>query len=542
MPPRPLPLRNWGEAGIVKDVTPFDLPPHVWSGGRNVIFRNKTARRAPAFRLLDDIDGDTTTPDAIFSLRPTSGNDETYVADDQGQVWLLTPGSGLSDVTDVGFTPISGTNQFTSAVLSGVLYVNRETHPIRYRNTNTGIIEDLPQWPSDYRANIIRPFKDFLMAFGITKGASEYNSTFKWSNAVTAGNTPDTWDPTVVDNNLAGETTIAEMDSAIIDAAQLRDVMVIYGANQVWAVEYTGDKTFPFAQRKLFNEGGAMGRNCAVEVNGRHYVFGPDDIYVHDGIQKQSISQGRIRAHVFNTMNKSLWYRCFVAHDVVNRLILFCYVSQDDDVVFHSDDLPNKAAVYSYEDDTWGFMELPRVAGFTRASAAILPTWAGATQLWGQVGGTWGDLEDGQKDTIISVCRAVGAVTTARVHALDGIERGTRIVAPLDADANSLAYLERVGIDLDEMGAPVGDFKMLDRMQMQMRTFSNVDLDVSVGASTFQQLPPDYDVTQSFAPQQDVAVDAAVSGRYVAIKIEANGTYDFDVTGADLFILPNGSL
>lgn len=534
------PLRKWGQTGIVRDVAPFDLPPTGWSGGRNVVFLSGVARRSAAFRTLQDLNASVPTPTSVVSYRPSSGNDKIFAVSDDGSVFQYTAGSGMTNVTGT-FTPSTAVSQYTAGTLSGVLYINRESHVPRYLLNATGLVEDLPNWPSTYRAQIIRPYKDFLFAFGITKGASVYASTFKWSNATLAGAIPNSWDETVIANNLAGETTLAEMDSAIMDACQLRDDMIVYGRNQVWSISYTSDKTFPFAQRKVFSDGGAIGRNCAVEVNGTHYVFGSDDIYMHDGVNKKSISAGRVRMDVFSQMNRLKASRFFVAHDPVNRLLMFCYVSTDSTCSFPSTANCNRAAVYSYGDDAWGTMELPNVCAMTVANTSLVPTWSAATSTWLDVGGTWGDLEDGQKQNLISVCASTGAVTSPRLHALDGVDMNTRVSAPLDSQANILAYLERVGLDLDDLGAAMSDFKTVDSMRPQIRTSRSVSLSVQLGATTFQQIDPTYETALTFDPTLDQQVHARASGRYLAIKISATEEHDFELTGADVEVQTNGS-
>jgi hypothetical protein len=168
------PLRKWGQIGIVKDVAPFDPRPTGWSGGRNVVFISGVARRSAAFRTLQDLNASVSSPTSVVSYRPSSGNDKIFAVSAGGSVFEYTAGSGMTDVTGTGYTPITDVTQYTSGTLSGVLYISRETHVPRYLLNATGKIEDLPNWPSTYRAQIIRPYKDFLFAFGITKGASVY--------------------------------------------------------------------------------------------------------------------------------------------------------------------------------------------------------------------------------------------------------------------------------------------------------------------------------------------------------------------------------
>jgi hypothetical protein len=38
---------------------------------------------------------------------------------------------------------------------------------------------------------------------------------------------------------------------------------------------------------------GSINANCAIEIGGRHYVFGVNDIWMHDGVSHQSICDRR---------------------------------------------------------------------------------------------------------------------------------------------------------------------------------------------------------------------------------------------------------
>ena len=43
---------------------------------------------------------------------------------------------------------------------------------------------------------------------------------------------------------------------------------------------------------RVFDKTGLINTNCVVEVEGKHYCFGLDDIYTHDGTSKITIADG----------------------------------------------------------------------------------------------------------------------------------------------------------------------------------------------------------------------------------------------------------
>jgi hypothetical protein len=117
-----------------------------------------------------------------------------------------------------------------------------------------------------------------------------------------------------------------------------------------------------FSYRKLPFNKGAINANCSVEIDGKHYVFGNDDIWTHDGYSEQSIcdkQDARLHLQRHQRLEGS---RCFVAHNQKLKQIHFCYVSGDGYVNFlNSPDGCNRAAVFDYSNGTWAFDDLPMV-------------------------------------------------------------------------------------------------------------------------------------------------------------------------------------
>jgi hypothetical protein len=170
-------------------------------------------------------------------------------------------------------------------------------------------------------------YKDFLVALNLIKGGTEYPAMVKWSDAALYNAVPGSWDegdPTT----LAGETTLTDMRGPIIDGLSLRDSFIIYGDNEVWEMNYVGG-TFVFDFRKRFDDVGILNTNCAVEVDGQHYVFDAFDLYTHDGTSKQSIAHDRVKDFVFGGLIKELRHRAFVTHNPKLNEVLFCYPAND---------------------------------------------------------------------------------------------------------------------------------------------------------------------------------------------------------------------
>lgn len=529
--------------GIVRDMAPYDLPLNAWSGGTNVRFTNGKACRTPVFRTAQALATPLVDGQGVFSYKPTSGFDNLYGIDSHGHIALWTPGAGWSDVSGT-FTPATAAVQFTTCALSDILYVARGNILPRYLVSGTGNFAVLPNWPGTYFTPIMRSFYNFLVAFGVNKAGTNYSTLVKWSDATLAGLVPGTWDITVA-TGLQGETPLTQMNSAIVDANNLRNVMVIYGNRQTWLMEYTGDATFPMTFSKLFDDRGAINVNCSIEVNGQHYVFGPTDLWMHDGVTPQSISDGRIREWVFSNINMAQSASCFTYHDPTLKTVGFAFCSADSDTPFGISAGCNKAAEFNYQNNTWGFRDLPCVTGFALGNASLASTWSAMSSmlLWGTVGGTWADQQDSLKPVPFFIGNTDTNPTgvTANLYASDPMDKGSRISLPADPNANSPAFVSRDGIDLDEAKVPLTNFKWVSNVYPQAYIYRNVPVTLRVGAANTPEALPAYSTTiETYNPNTDYQVNTRMSGRYLSLLFGVTALADFEITGFDLDVLPGG--
>ena len=104
--------------------------------------------------------------------------------------------------------------------------------------------------------------------------------------------------------NSAGFNDLVQMKTPIVDGATLGSNFLVYSQDQVWMMEFVGG-AFIFNFRKLFDDSGVINQNCIQEIEGKHYVFDRDDIYVTDGNTRQSICDGRVRDYIFNGLDNT---------------------------------------------------------------------------------------------------------------------------------------------------------------------------------------------------------------------------------------------
>jgi hypothetical protein len=548
-----IPIRGLSAAGIIKDLQPGDIALSGWTGGTNVRFEDGKALSAPVMRPLALYGpGNPTSPAGIASFPPGAGQDLVFLMGTDGTVGQITPtASGsypftITDVTDTGFTPGVDSHQFTSCFLGGVLYINRETNAPRYWGSTSTKFAPIPNMDTpSWTCTILRAYRDFLVAFNVTKGANGYPTMVKWSDATLYGSPPGSWDPTL-STALAGENILSQSDGKIVDANNLGNTMIIYTPQQIWRMDYTGDKTFLFTFTKLWDDErwGALNRNCSVEVDGLHYVFGKADLYVHDGQSRpESVADSRVRRWVFSTMNASAYKTAFVAHNPDLHEVMFCYQSADADVMFPAYGA-NKAAVWNYVSKTWSFRELPCVTGWTVANGSVATTWGSSpsSATWGTVGGSWQDQSDGYKPVLMMPSSASGGapLVSSQLMAVDLPMRGSRVNVAFDPIASTAGYLEHAGISMTEEGAPAQGFKVLRALMPMASLTAGGPFTIRIGAAPYFGNTPNYKTVATFTPINDYQVQSRASGRVVALRFEWPAGSDFDLAGFDIETVSGG--
>lgn len=532
-----LPIRNLGQIGVVSDLNPYDLPINGISKANNVRFDDGKIKRANVFRSV--LSTTATTPVFTFTYEVAGGYDKIGIADKNGKVWFYQ--TGVEDEVTEGTWSSSNSNEpWTATVLQGVTYLNRSDRvPWYYKDGSTDFAK-LTNWDSNWRCRSLRAFKDYLVALNVTKTSTAYPTLVKWSDITQYNTVPGSWDETSTTVS-AGENTIGDMKTPIQDGASLRDVFIIYSQDQVWQMEETGD-ALVFRFRKLFDDVGTINTNCVVEVEGRHFVFGVDDIYVHDGNSRQSILEGKNRSYIFDNINKSETAKFFVRNLPNSREVMFCYVSGDPDANFTSTTYCNRAAIYNYKNQTWSFVDLPNVGGATVANYSTVVTYSSAGGTWSTFGGSWYD-QDTLGDNLVFMVSASSTANGLTASRLFGYEPSNEGVLPFNVstEATKQAFVERVGIDLDETGDGIRTYKVIKSIYPQINLSQpNQTANFKFSGVAYQDASVTWSTAISFTPSTGYKVDTREGGRYLAWRVETNDYNDFELSGFDADVVSTG--
>jgi hypothetical protein len=115
-----------------------------------------------------------------------------------------------------------------------------------------------------------------------------------------------------------------------------------------------------------------------------------------------------------------------------------------------------------------------------------------------------------------------------------------RLAFPYEPEMNPPAFLERVGIDLDQEGGDLTTYKLVRRVFPLVNIYDNVPILVQIGGSMTPTGAPNYAPAVSFDPSTQYKVDVMKGGRYIAMRFTVNGAADFEVAGFDLDVVSSG--
>jgi hypothetical protein len=197
-------------------------------------------------------------------------------------------------------------------------------------NPNTALFEDLPNWGMISNAEdlgsqfddlersvdtkaactVILPFKNFLVALGVTESGLYRPNTVWWSNASSlvgynkstdgTGGPPD-WDyPNP--GSLSGKNEVGVGDGALTWGNVLNENLVCFTDGSATAMTLTGG-SLVMGFRRLFNKGCA-GLNLSCEFNNRLFVLSRDQIYQTDGSTVGLIAKDRVEEEFFKRAGK----------------------------------------------------------------------------------------------------------------------------------------------------------------------------------------------------------------------------------------------
>jgi hypothetical protein len=535
-----VPIRNFGQFGVISDRSAFLLPINAHTAARNIRYDGDRITSGPAWRTYRASLAVTATPVLAYGTSAADGGfDQIILCDYAGSVSLVTPSAEV-DVTPVGEVQSVSDDPWTACSLSGVHYLNRSDRPPFKLTAGASVLTDLDNWPSGVLCRTLRNYGARLIAINCTESGVEFPTRVRFSEAAQNGAEPVTWDA-ADDAHTAGFTDLEEVRGELLDGWQLGQDFMLYGPLDVYRMTFTGSELV-MDFRPVWNDFGVFGTNCVAQVGQEHVVFGRDDIVIHNGVDRRSLVDGKVRRRIYDNLDLSNPAKFFVVHDKVNREVLFCYRSIADDCYWNGTDWCNEAAVWSYVSDTWSFRDLPNVGVAATANVDTGTTWdtlEAANTSWDGLEGAWNAGQGSGARGLVFPAIAGQFQSTSVALMIDGFGPDNRASLPLYAPFAPRGYAERSYLSLDGLGVNLRDYKRLKTIYPLVST-EEVTVLGQVGSALYPSQAIRWSRIGQLDSTRGYKIDHMTGGRYLAYRIIFVGQNYFEFAGADVDIVTKG--
>jgi hypothetical protein len=377
----------------------------------------------------------------------------------------------------------------------------------------------LTAWPANVTAQVLRPFRDQLIALRITDTGDYNPRELRWSTLAGPGALPDDWDYTDPSNQ-AGRTELGDTDDNLVDCLGLRNSLIVYKQFNTYIADLVDDDAV-FSFRRLFSQSGLLSENCAVAFGARHFVVTDCDIIVHDGNSPVSIADQRMRRWFFTRLNANAYRRTFVMADYRNREIYVCFPESGQ--VW-----PTMAIVWNWSDDSWHIRELGRAMAF--GTNGIVP---GTSALIDADTRTYDDAGEPFDDESYNP-----SALRAMLFAAERFDAYQLDTGETYAGDTMTCYAERTGIGLSNID--LVRIKRIKRIMPRVLGTTGDTIRFYVGVRSAIDGTVSYLGPYLFTIGQDHKIDLRISGRIIDLKAEYLGTSTFRLFGWDIEYEPDG--
>ena len=484
---------GYKHTGIVTDLPPEEVLPANWTGGQNVQFSETATMRVGGYEAFAE--PPLGTP-PLFALSVIVGPNAYWIYCSATHIYV-TDGINHWDITPLAGLQVCELGDWTGTILNGIPVLNNGLDaPVFWDLQTSNRCTVLPGWPAGATCKVIRSFKYHLFALNIFDGAEQPN-TLWWSESAAPGAIPQEWTPTP--ENDAGDMTLADTPSGIVDGLPLRDNFIVYKDYATYALAYVAGQ-FVYTQRKLFLTSGLQSANCVAEINGEHWAFTGTDLIRHDGQNYVSVVQNKIKRDLVDSIEPSkLKAVCVTARHRNQQLWVGIPTAGNEWI--------NKVFVVNILTGDVGIRMVPDVAFLARGvvnpdSANI--SWESDNQPWDEDITFWD--QQNYSPTEDSILMAGGSQQKLWSADSDDLNAGQPVHA----------FVERLSL-------PTNDnilHALVTRVVPRLSGSPGDVVNISVGGQNFFDEPITWDTPKPFIIGSSVAVDVQVEGRLISVRFE----------------------
>ncbi len=437
-----------GATGTIADIPPWELPDGAWSDSLNIRYRDGAA---------EVFSGQT----AVFSTPPGNPYRLLPVTRDGSFYWVYPDISSIyatDSVTHANISPLTAAISASYSATDSLLWNGGAFNGFMTLNNARQIpLTWLPglgtpcvqmnvsgAWPTDLRADVLRSYRNYLIALRCTEGGTYNGRLMRWSNAATPGSLPTSWDYTDVTTD-SGRLDFGQTQDRLIDCLPMRDINVVYKESYVWAMQWVGGNANPFIFRQVFSQVGMMAEWCVAAFEGKHVVLTTDDVVVHDLNAADSVINKRMRRWLFSQINPSAINHCMVVPNYSEREMWICYPETGHTYA-------NMALVWNWTHNTMAVRELgvdtPHIAwGIVEQGQST--TFDNASGTFDEITGPYDDQEFNPAASSLLMANPAtpsfiqidtgSTFTGSTINA-----RLTREVLPIDKDVQQFKRIKRI--------------------------------------------------------------------------------------------------
>lgn len=500
-----------GQYGLVADQPAHELPVNAFSGVANMRFKDGMAERFAGNQSA--FTSPSITPYWVGFYATSSARYVVYAGLTKV---FVDDGTTRTEIT--GTVPTGAIDdRWTGGVLGGVLIMNNGKDVPTYWG-GTGTLTTLTGWDANWRADSIRPFKNYCVAVGVTKSGTKYPHMVKWSAAADPGTITSSWDETDPSKD-AGEVDLAETTDVIVDQLVLGDVNIIYKEASMYRMEYIGGNDV-FAFKRIPGNFGALARGCIANTPKGHLVLANGDLVLHNGYgEPESIISSRLKKWLFQTQIDSVYYkRSFLASNPMQNEVWICYPEPGQTVC-------TKALVWNWLDGSFGVRDLQNVtycaAGLINYSAS--DSYDAQTLTYDEASRAYN-----QNDFAPNDFRMILATTAPGLYISGaGTKYGSSAISWL---------LERTGLAFDDPDT----VKVIKSLTPRAIAANGTQFYIQFGGSMDAEVAPTWSDPVLFTVGTSLKAYSMASGKYLAIRLYGSQSQPVKFKSFDVDVQPMG--
>ncbi|MCX8140038.1 MAG: hypothetical protein N3E46_10170 [Gemmataceae bacterium] len=323
---------------MILDVPPHRIPIHAWSKANGVRYRDWYVEARDSFIEDQSVPVYPVTIYAVYGSIICCGKQEIYI-------------NGTNRSRAGGYSGTVDNYWLGGMFNQWLVLTNGVDVPQACDVTNNSAsFDDLPNWPSNYRAKVIRPYKNFLVAMNLSIGSNSDARRVKWSHPADPGTLPISWDHTDPARD-AGEFTISEGDDPIVDGVQHYNDMFIFTTTQTWVMRFVGGNNV-FSIAKVYNEAGLLAPGCYADVPGVGLVAVTDSDIIIVTSGGQSIVDGVIRKALFSSIDSTYYHRARVVVMTDEKELWLLFPESGSSLL-------TRAFIWDYRLNVWSSVDIP---------------------------------------------------------------------------------------------------------------------------------------------------------------------------------------